>query len=169
MGRTMRILVVDDEQSVLELLALICAREGHEVATAASSTDALAQIKTGLFDLLITDIVMPGMDGLELVRRSKTLHADLMAIVITGHAGQYTLADVLAAGATDLMLKPFRAPELRARLKLAMEQRHAIDSWRERRREAQRAGAEMIAGLQRELEDARHQVARLSARLSPTD
>jgi DNA-binding response OmpR family regulator len=162
----MRILV-DDEATVLDLVAMLCAQEGHEVAKARSSTEALRQLHTSIFDLLVTDIVMPGINGLVLVRKARALHHDLMAIVITGHAGDHTPADVLAAGATDLILKPFRPPEFRARLRLAVEQKQNMERLRAERRDVQRAGAEMISSLQRELEEARQQVARLSAGLPP--
>jgi DNA-binding response OmpR family regulator len=164
----MRILVVDDEEPVLDLVALLCTQEGHDVAKARSSTDALRQLHTSIFDLIVTDIVMPGINGLMLVRKARALHRDLMAIVITGHAGEHTPADVLAAGATDLILKPFRPTEFRARLRLAVEQKQMMERWRAERRDVQRAGAQMIASLQRELEEARQQVARLSAGLPPS-
>jgi CheY-like chemotaxis protein len=126
----------------------------------ASSIDALARLQSGIFDLLVTDILMPGMDGLSLVRRAKALHAELLVIVITGHAGQYSLDEVVAAGASDLLLKPFRAPELRARVKLATEHRAALQEWKARKRALQRASAQVIQGLQRELEEARQVPAR---------
>jgi DNA-binding NtrC family response regulator len=112
----MRILIVDDEKSIRDLLGQLCAREGHEVITAESVADALAHLKTSQLDLLITDIVMPRIDGLTLVRRARALQPGLVAIVITGHAGRYSYDDVMDAGATALLLKPFRAAELRARL-----------------------------------------------------
>lgn len=115
----MRILIVDDEKSIRDLLCQLCAREGHEVITAESVADALAHLKTRDFDLLISDIVMPQIDGLTLVRRARALQPDIVAIVITGHAGRYSYDDVMEAGATDLLLKPFRAAELRARLERA--------------------------------------------------
>jgi DNA-binding response OmpR family regulator len=119
----MRILIVDDEKSIRDLLCQLCTREGHAVVTAESVPDALAHLKAGDFELLITDIVMPQIDGLALVRRARALQPEIVAIVITGHAGRYSYEDVIEAGAADLLLKPFRAAELRARLKLAEETR----------------------------------------------
>ena len=159
----MRILIVDDETAVLDLLRQICAKEGHEPTGASSAADALVALRTNSFDLLITDIVMAGLDGLALVRRARVIQPDLMCIVITGHTCQYTLEDVLAAGATDLILKPFRAPELRARLRLATDQRRVTEQLKARGRDLQTASAEMIDGLQRELNEARQQAARYAA------
>lgn len=115
----MRILIVDDEKSIRDLLCQLCTREGHDVITAESVADALAHLKTREFELLITDIVMPQLDGLALVRRAHSMKPRLLSIVITGHAGRYTYEDVMEAGATHLLLKPFRAAELRARLEEA--------------------------------------------------
>lgn len=159
----MRILLVDDEPHIRHLLGRICTREGHEVAEAGSAGEALALLRTAAFDMLITDIVMPGLDGLALVRRAKAIQPEIKPIVITGHAGDYTLQDVLAAGAADLILKPLRAAELRARLKLADDQRRAEAQIRTEKRALQASSSQMIDGLQRELDEARQVVARLSA------
>ncbi len=159
----MRILLVDDERAVLDLLCQICTREGHDVARAESAADALVQLRTEPFDMLITDIVMPGLDGLALVRRGKAMQPDLMPLVITGHAGEYTLEDVLNAGASDLLLKPFRAPELRVRLRLASDQRRMREQMKAQGRAMQLMSSEMIGGLQRELDEARQYAARLAA------
>jgi DNA-binding NtrC family response regulator len=158
----MRILVVDDEEAVLALLSQLCTREGHDVSAVKSAGDALGELRTKPFDLLITDIVMPDLDGLALVKRARAMQPDIMPIVITGHSGRYTLEEVLEAGAADLILKPFRAPELRVRLKLADEQRRLVAQLKAQGRALQNASAEMIDGLERELDDARQKVARLA-------
>jgi CheY-like chemotaxis protein len=157
----MRILVVDDEVSVLELLGRLCAREGHEVTLTKTAREALGELRTHAFDLLLKDLLLPDLDGLALVRRARAMQPDIMPIVITGHAGQ-SLEDVLVAGATDLMLKPFRAPELRARLKLAEDQRRTMQQLKAQGRAIQASSAEVIDGLQKELAEARQTVARLA-------
>lgn len=162
----MRILLVDDEQALRELLAQLCEREGHTVASAGSAAEALAHLRDGWFDLLITDIVMPGLDGLALVKRAKAMQSDIMAIVITGHGGKYTLEEVIEAGATDMLLKPFRAPELKIRLRLAADQRRLLEQMKVRERELQSANAAVIDGLKRELGEARQVAARLNAVVS---
>ena len=91
------------------------------------------------------------------------MQPDLMPLVITGHAGEYTLEDVLNAGASDLLLKPFRAPELRVRLRLASEQRRMREQMKAQGRAMQLMSSEMIGGLQRELDEARQYAARLAA------
>jgi DNA-binding response OmpR family regulator len=158
----MRILVVDDEKPVLDLLGILCSREGHETTLTLTAGDALRELRMHTFDMLLTDLVLPDLDGLALVRRARTMQPDIMPVVITGHAGQYSLDDVLAAGAADLLLKPFRAPELRARLKLADEQRRTVQQLKAQGRAIQSSTAEVITNLQRELEEARQTVARLA-------
>jgi DNA-binding response OmpR family regulator len=75
--------------------------------------------------------------------------------VITGYSSRYALPDVLACGASDLMFKPFRIPELKARVALADERRRAFETLHERRRQLQTASAEMIQGLEEELVEVR--------------
>jgi DNA-binding response OmpR family regulator len=165
----MRILIVDDEEAVRKILCQICTREGHEVLQAGSAAEALVLLRVEALDLLITDVVMPELDGFALVRRAKSMQPDIMPIVITGHAGEYTLEDVLDAGASDLILKPFRAPELRARLKIASDQRRTMDQLKARGRAIQSVSSEMIDGLQKELDEARQQAARLAAVIARGD
>src|SRR5712692_6007385 len=101
----MQILVVDDEAAIAELLSTMCRRDGHEVTVCTSSLDARAQLEARAFDLLITDIMMPPPDGLQLVREARALHRNLMAIAVTGYTGWCTLSEVLNAGASDLIFK----------------------------------------------------------------
>lgn len=164
----MRILVVDDEPPVLELLGRLCSREGHEVTMTTTAGEALNELRTHAFDLLLTDLMLPDLDGLALVRRARAMQPEIMTIVITGHAGQ-ALEDVLVAGATDLLLKPFRAPELRARLKLAEDQRKLLQQLRAQGRQIQSTSEEVIDSLQKELQEARQTVARLAEVVARSD
>ena len=157
----MRILVVDDEPPVLELLGRLCAREGHDVTLTKTAGEALGELRAHGFDMLLTDLALPDLDGLALVRRARAMQPAIMPIVITGHTGQ-ALESVLLAGATDLLLKPFRAPELRARLRLAEEQRRVVQQLKAQGRAIQTSNAETIEDLQRQLQEARQTVARLA-------
>jgi len=150
----MRILLVDDEPAILEMLTAACTSDGHDVVACTSSLEALDYLQTHKIDLLITDVAMPPPDGLQLVREAKGAAPNLLAIVITGYSSRYTLQDVLACGASDLMFKPFRIPELKARIALADERRRAFETMHERRRQLQQVSAEMIHGLEEELADA---------------
>lgn len=130
----MRILLVDDEPSIAELLADACVAQGHEVVACTSGRAALEYLEQQRVDLLIADIVMPGLSGLSLVSRARRLHKDLIALAITGHASRYSVDDVLAAGACDVIFKPFRIQELVARLQLVEDRRQVLEAMRARRR-----------------------------------
>ena len=119
----MRVLIVDDDEPMAELLGAACEADGHEAVACGSSKEAMARLEEGHFDLLITDIAMAPPDGLDLVRTARAMQPDLLAIAVTGYWGRYTLPEVLATGALDLMFKPFRVEELRARLAMAAERR----------------------------------------------
>ncbi|MGE0040517.1 MAG: response regulator [Vicinamibacterales bacterium] len=155
----MRILIVDDEPDIVELLAGVCEQEGHEVVTSTRSMDALPLLEQQAVDLLVTDISMPAPDGLELVRRGREHDPRLMAVVITGYGARYPVDQVLAAGASDLMLKPFRMEEFKARVALAAQRREHLDALHQRQRGLQEVSTEMIRGLQNELEAARRMAA----------
>ena len=121
--RRLKVLIVDDDVDMAELLSSICEADGHEAFARNSSKDAIEHLKNHAVDLLITDIAMAPPDGLELVRTARSMQPDLLAIAVTGYWGRYTLPEVLATGALDLMFKPFRVEELRARLAMAAERR----------------------------------------------
>ncbi len=122
----MRVLIVDDDADMAGLLSSVCDGDGHEVTACGSSDDAIQHLSDHPVDLLITDIAMAPPDGLELVRRARSIQPELMALAITGYWGRYTLSEVLATGALDLMFKPFRTEELRARLAMAAERRRMV-------------------------------------------
>ncbi|MGE3276420.1 MAG: response regulator [Vicinamibacterales bacterium] len=151
----MRILIVDDEPDIVELLGGVCEQEGHHVLTATRSLDALNYLERHTVDLLVTDISMPAPDGLELVRRARERDHRLMAIVITGYGARYPIEQVLASGASDLMLKPFRMEEFKARIALAAQRLDQLETLHQRQRGLQEVSTEMIRGLQHELETAR--------------
>jgi DNA-binding response OmpR family regulator len=150
-----RILIVDDEPSIVDVMAQACTRDGHDVATSVSSLAALEYLGKNSIDLLITDIAMPSPDGLQLIREARAIQSNIMTLAMTGHVGPCTIADVQACGASDLMYKPLRLEELRARIAFADQRRRVIEGLHARRRELQQMCADMIKGLQEELEEAR--------------
>lgn len=122
----MHLVLVDDEPAILDILAAACHADGHIVTTFGSSLDALAFLQRNAADLLITDIVMPPPDGFRLVSAARKVQPRLDAILVTGYTQRYSLEDVLACGASDLLFKPFRLQELRARVRLAEERRRVL-------------------------------------------
>jgi len=107
-----KILIVDDEPSVRDLLDKVLRRGGHEVVACATADEALATLQSSRFDLLLTDVVMPGMDGFDLLRRVKSAHPAIKVIVLTGYARSQRISDFLLYGADDFLAKPFQVHEL---------------------------------------------------------
>jgi len=118
-----RILVVDDERSMRELLTIVLRREGHHVLLADTGEVALATLERETIDVLISDIRMPGMSGVDLLRAAKRLDPDIVGIMITAFASTETAVEALRLGAYDYITKPFDVEELRAKIRNALERR----------------------------------------------
>ena len=106
MGKA-RILAVDDQRYFRELIETQLGEEGYEVRTAASGEEALHILEREDFELVITDLVMPGLDGSELVQRIKERLPDQDVVMVTGVVDVSTAVDAMKQGATDYILKPF--------------------------------------------------------------
>jgi len=102
-----RILAVDDQRYFRELIAGMLAEEGFEAQTASSGEEALHILGNSDFDIVLTDLVMPGMDGSELVHRIKERNPEQEIVVVTGVVDVKTAVDAMKLGATDYLLKPF--------------------------------------------------------------
>ncbi len=107
-----KILVVDDEHMIRSLCNHMLMDEGYQVNTVSNAAAALEELNHISADLLITDVKMPGMDGLELIERAKSLNQDIMIILITGHATLDIAIESLRRGADAFVLKPFTQEEL---------------------------------------------------------
>lgn len=151
----MRILILDDQQAIVTMLSRVCSLEGHDVAAFTSSAEALIHLATTPVELLVTDMQMPEPDGVVVMGEARRLQPDIFTLIITGHAAQYPLAELLAAGTADVMFKPFHMNELRARLLLAERRMHLIRFMRQQHEDLQEVSRSMIDGLQEELGQAR--------------
>lgn len=109
-----RILVVDDEASIRDLLSKTLALAEYEVDTAADASVALDRVRGAAYDLLIADLKMPGMDGLTLIRQVKRLRADLPVIIITGYSTESSAIEAVNLGVAGYLTKPFRVPQVLA-------------------------------------------------------
>jgi DNA-binding NtrC family response regulator len=127
---TASILVVDDMPSMREVLNCSLASEGYRVATAGSGEEALARIEEQEFDLIVTDIVMPGLSGLEVLGKSRLLNPRAAVIVMTAYATLETAVTALRRGACDYLEKPLGLDDLYLRVRRALEYREAL--WRAR-------------------------------------
>ncbi len=124
-----RILVVDDEVGIRESLKVILEKEGYTVDTASNGEDAFKIIRPGGIDLLITDIRMAGMDGLELLKLCKSVSPHSEVIMITGYAAVDTAVESMKEGAYDYITKPFKKAEILKAVSKAIEkQTLALDN-----------------------------------------
>ncbi|HEU4427529.1 MAG TPA: sigma-54 dependent transcriptional regulator, partial [Myxococcota bacterium] len=118
-----RVLVVDDERGMRDFLEIFFRREGMEVSTAASVDEALAQLGADEFDLVMTDVQMPGRSGLELLRAVKESSPETVVIVITAFATAETAIEAMKQGAYDYLTKPFKVDEVRLVVGKALEKK----------------------------------------------
>ncbi|MEW6489477.1 MAG: sigma-54 dependent transcriptional regulator [Thermodesulfobacteriota bacterium] len=127
MGDAKRILVIDDEEALCRMVDAILSDSGYEVTTRTRSTEAVEAFEAGRFDLLITDVKMPGMDGLEVLQRVKAADPSLPVIVVTAHATVEMSIAALRKGAYDMLTKPFEPEELLYRIRNALRQSELLE------------------------------------------
>ncbi|TNE50920.1 MAG: sigma-54-dependent Fis family transcriptional regulator [Deltaproteobacteria bacterium] len=124
-----RILVVDDEEGIRSFIAEVLEMEGYQVATAADGQEALMLLEEQVYTLLLTDLRMPEMDGMTLVRRAKSLQPELVVIVLTAHGSVDTAVEAMKLGAFDFLQKPLESPKkLRNLVEKALVHRKEVDS-----------------------------------------
>jgi len=116
-----KILLIDDEPDILRVLSRSLRADGYEISTAASGTEGLSEFEHTPAEVVITDIKMPGMDGIEVLKRVKTMNADTEVIIITGHGDIDKAIEALQYGASDFINKPVRDEALSIALKRAGE------------------------------------------------
>lgn len=122
MNRKISILIVDDEDSVRESLYSWFIEDGYTVQSAENAKIALSKIEMYTFDIILADIKMPGMDGMELLRRVKTINKDALVIIMTAFATVDTAVQALKDGAYDYITKPFDPDDLSHLIRNASQQ-----------------------------------------------
>ncbi|MDR7401546.1 MAG: response regulator [Armatimonadota bacterium] len=110
--RAARILVIDDEAPIRDLCARVLTRAGYQVTSAGSGEEGLARLGEEPVDLIVTDIRMPGLSGLDVLERAKAAFPGVRVILITGFGTPQTLARAEQAGADRILTKPFNPAEL---------------------------------------------------------
>src|SRR6266851_4901261 len=155
------ILVVDDEPKMQEVLGSALRFDGHEVATAGSAEEAFARLEAQDFDVIVTDIVLPGLSGLDILEKSRIVNSLAAVIVITGHASIDTTIEALQKGACDYLQKPFGLDDLTRCVTRALQHRRAVQATRLRQRmvHQDRVG-ERLVGASAAIEAVRTQIAR---------
>jgi DNA-binding NtrC family response regulator len=116
-----RIAVLDDEQRMADIISMVLRRESYEVETFTDPHAALAALEKQPVDLLLTDLRMPDLDGVEVLRRAREIVPDLPIILITAHATVPTAIEAMRAGAFDYVEKPFDNTELKTLVKRALD------------------------------------------------
>ena len=120
------ILVVDDERNTCEALDIILRREGHVVVTASSGDEALTYLQDHVVDCIISDVRMPGMDGLSLLRRVKSQDAGMVVVMMSGHGDVSAAVEAMKQGAFDFLIKPFGKDEVLRTLQRALTLRAVL-------------------------------------------
>jgi len=116
-----KILITDDDMDLRELLTEAVKNWGYVVSVARDGDEALRKLRMERFDIVITDLMMPGMDGLALLQKIKDLDKEILVIIITGYATIETAVKAIESGAYDYIAKPFRLDELMIVIKNACE------------------------------------------------
>lgn len=111
------VIIVDDDESLLYMLKEALVKGGYACEAATRAAAALKQIEKTAFDFMITDIIMPGMKGLELTEKAKQLRPEMIVIVMTGYIEDFSYDQAIEAGASDFIKKPFTIYELLMRIK----------------------------------------------------
>ncbi len=118
-----RVLIVDDEELIVELLERWLSASGHDCKTANSGAEALEALDTGDFDLMLLDIVMPGMSGVDVLAKAKEQHEDLAVIMVTGTDDPVSGQRCIELGAHSYVMKPFDEPEVMLNVATALRER----------------------------------------------
>jgi DNA-binding NtrC family response regulator len=123
-----RVLLVDDEASFLEALAERLRMRGLDVVCAKSGREALTEVENQIFDAVVLDLAMPGLDGIETLRRLRQLQPELQVMILSGRATVQTAVEATRLGATDIFEKPTEVDTLVQRIRSARAARLAREA-----------------------------------------
>ncbi len=161
-----RVLVVDDEPIVCKSCEKVLAPEGYSVSTTQSGRDGIQKGYSGVFDVVIVDLKMPDVDGMEVLASIKEKQPDVEVIVITGYSTVSTAVEAMKLGAIDYLPKPFTPDELCVVVSKAFEKRKLVAENRQLREELEeKFGLENIVGKSKVMQD----VYKLVRKVAPTN
>jgi two-component system response regulator PilR (NtrC family) len=149
-----RILVVDDEISMREFLGILMEREGYRVDLAESAESAISRLQSVSYDLVISDVKMPGMDGLSLLAQVKSLAPDTAVIMMTAFSTAEHAVEAMKLGAYDYIAKPFNVEEIKIIVRNALDRRTlARENLRLREEVRERYGFSGLIGKSKKMRD----------------
>jgi DNA-binding NtrC family response regulator len=164
-----KVLVVDDEEPMRKMMFTLLSRLGHQCITASNGIEALNIINQDKIDAVITDIVMPEMDGIVLTKEIMILYPNLPIMVMTGHGKQYSAQSAISAGARDFIEKPFSIDEFILRLNKMIRDYEILCQIKARQNEIEAKQNEMDVQLNkkssREINDLKKEIESLKGRL----
>ncbi len=114
------ILLVDDEELYLGALAKILTKEGYEVSTAKNGKEAFQAVNKKQYDLVITDMIMPDITGIDVLKKVKSICSEAKVIIITGYGEPESYLESMTLGAFEYLNKPINIPELKKAIKRAL-------------------------------------------------
>jgi DNA-binding NtrC family response regulator len=144
------VLIVDDDRAICSIFKEGLLASGYDCETAMSGKAAMAILRGRSFDVMVTDIIMPGMDGLELTSLAKQIAPDMAVIVMTGFQQDESYDQAIGIGASDFIKKPFAINELVIRLERVLRDSRVLSEIRRKQEEVRAISREMIAGMQDE-------------------
>lgn len=161
-----KILIVDDEEIVLKSCRKILEKGGHQVSTALSGQEAFDLLEKESFDIVITDMKMPGIDGIEVLKRVREKYPDIVVIMITGYSTVQSAVQAMKLGAFDYIPKPFTPDEVLIVVEKALEKKSLIHENIYLRKELEaKYGFDNIIGNSTRMQD----VYKLIRKVAPTD
>ncbi|MFA5113786.1 MAG: response regulator [Candidatus Margulisiibacteriota bacterium] len=131
MADNVRIMVIDDEPSVLESFKMILKIKDYDVATFPDGPTALAQLQKGQYDVVFCDLKLPGMDGLEVLKKVKEIDQDVEFIIVTAYATESSHANAITLGALEYLRKPFLMEEIYELVERGLRRRRSKTARRE--------------------------------------
>lgn len=145
-----RVLIVDDEAAIRNFLVRVLQLDGYEVTAACDGREALEKLESAAFDVLLTDIKMDRLDGVELLRVAKEHYPDLAVILLTGHATVLSAIAALRQGAHDYLLKPAKNEDILSTIAAALQSR----ARQQRRDRLEQIAAQLVDVVQPDMQTA---------------
>lgn len=152
-NETSKILVVDDERDICRALEFLLSREGYKVATSNSGREALKKIESEDFDLVISDLKMEDIDGLQVLEKALAINSSLIVIIMTAFASVESAVQAMKKGASDYIVKPFINEDVKMTVRRLLEHKHVLmENLVLRQQLSQQLGSREFVGVSPQIE-----------------